>query len=371
MDRRGCYKELVPFVVLVANECSNTGLFTLFKAASNGGMSNYVFVPYAYSVSTIVLCPITFFYRRSRVVPPLSFSIISKIALLGVIGCSSQMLGYAGISYSNPTLSSAISNLIPAFTFILAIICRMEKIDVKTRTTQAKIVGSIISIGGAFIVTFYKGPSIIIADDSPSLHLVQRLNGNFESVDTNWVIGGFLLTTGNILLTLWFILQVEILKEFPDELSMVCFYNLFAAIFAYAFGLIAETNPSAWKLRLDLSLVSIVCIGIFNKFLSSAIYAWGIHLKGPVYVAMFKPLSIVIAVAMGIMFLGDILHVGSIIGATVTSIGFYTVMWGKAAEEKEEEVVGSPESPTTEHEHVPLLQSCKTVNSQKNVDANV
>ncbi|RYR08307.1 hypothetical protein Ahy_B05g075921 isoform C [Arachis hypogaea] len=137
---------------------------------------------------------------------------------------------------------------------------RMEKIDVKTRTTQAKIVGSIISIGGAFIVTFYKGPSIIIADDSPSLHLVQRLNGNFESVDTNWVIGGFLLTAGNILLTLWFILQVEILKEFPDELSMVCFYNLFAAIFAYAFGLIAETNPSAWKLRLDLSLVSIVCI---------------------------------------------------------------------------------------------------------------
>ncbi|KAL4373772.1 hypothetical protein AHAS_Ahas05G0115200 [Arachis hypogaea] len=42
----------------------------------------------------------------SRVVPPLSFSIISKIALLGVIGCSSQMLGYAGISYSNPTFLS-------------------------------------------------------------------------------------------------------------------------------------------------------------------------------------------------------------------------------------------------------------------------
>ncbi|XLR10697.1 hypothetical protein S83_038635, partial [Arachis hypogaea] len=98
-------------------------------------------------------------------------------------------------------------SFIAAFTFILSIICRMEKIDVKTRTTQAKIVGSIISIGGAFIVTFYKGPSIIIADDSPSLHLVQRLNGNFELVDTNWVIGGFLLTAGNILLTLWFILQ--------------------------------------------------------------------------------------------------------------------------------------------------------------------
>ncbi|MED6162431.1 hypothetical protein PIB30_070372 [Stylosanthes scabra] len=373
-NRRGCYKELLPFVVLVANECSNTGLFTLFKAASNGGMSNYVFVAYAYSVASILLLPLTFFYRRSRVVPPLSLSIISKIALLGLIGCSSQILGYVGISYSNPTLSSAISNLIPAFTFILAVLCRMEKIDVKSRTTQAKIVGSIISIGGAFIVTFYKGPSIIIADDSPSLHLVQRLNnnGNLQSVDRNWVIGAFLLTAGNVLLTTWFIVQVEILKEFPDELSMVCFYDFFAAIVAYGFGLILERNSSAWKLTPDLSLISIVCTGIFNKFLSTAIYAWGIHLKGPVYVAMFKPLSIIIAVAMGVMFLGDILHVGSIIGATVISIGFYTVMWGKATEEKEEDVVNSQDSPTTTgHEHVPLLQSCKNVNSQKNEDVNV
>jgi len=47
--------------------------------------------------------------------------------------------------------------------------------------------------------------------------------------------------------------------------------------------------------------------------LSSAIYAWGIHLKGPVYVAMFKPLSIVIAVAMGVMFLGDTLYVGRLV----------------------------------------------------------
>jgi len=41
------------------------------------------------------------------------------------------------------------------------------------------------------------------------------------------------------------------------------------------------------------------------------------------------------------------------IGATVTSIGFYTVMWGKATEEIEEDV-GSLESPTTEN--VPIFQ---------------
>ncbi|XP_027359016.1 WAT1-related protein At4g15540-like [Abrus precatorius] len=370
MNRRYCYKDLLPFVVLIANECNNTGLFTLFKAASLEGMSNFVFVTYAYTVATVVLLPITFFYRRSRAVPPLSFSILSKIALLGLIGCSSQILGYAGISYSSPTLSSAISNLTPAFTFMLAVICRMEKIAVKKRTTQGKILGSIVSISGAFIVTFYKGPSIIIADNSISIHLPQS-NGILTSVDINWAIGGLLLTGCNILLTIWFVFQVEILKEFPDELTMVFFYNLCAAFVAAVVGLLGEKNTSAWKIRLDISLISIVCTGIFNKFLSSAIYAWGIHLKGPVYVAMFKPLSIVIAVVMGVMFLGDTLYIGSVIGATIISIGFYTVMWGKATEEKEEEEddVGSQESPTTEN--VPLLQSSKTVNFTKNIDGSV
>ncbi|RDX65316.1 WAT1-related protein [Mucuna pruriens] len=390
MDRRYFYKDLVPLVVLVANECNNTGLFTLFKEATLQGMSNYVFVAYAYTVAVLVLLPVTFFYRRSRVVPPLSFSILSKIALLGVIGCSSQILGYAGISYSSPTLSSAISNLTPAFTFMLAesvlilltctfLFCfflsnyhhnlRKEKIVVRSRSTQAKIWGSIISISGAFIVTFYKGQSIIIADNSPSIQLPQS-NDLLASVDRNWAIGGLLLTACNILLTVWFVFQDEILKEFPDELTMVFFYNLCAAIVASIVGLLGEKNSSAWKIRLDISLISIVCTGTFNKFLSSAIYAWGIRLKGPVYVAMFKPLSIVIAVAMGVMFLGDTLHVGSIIGATIISIGFYTVMWGKATEQKEdeEEDVGSQESPITEN--VPLLQSL-TVNSTKKIDGSV
>ena len=80
----------------------------------------------------------------------------------------------------------------------------MEKIAIKTRSTQAKIWGSIISISGAFIVTFYKGKSIInIAPNSS--------NGILTSVDINWVIGGLLLTVSNILITIWFIVQVYIL----------------------------------------------------------------------------------------------------------------------------------------------------------------
>lgn len=41
-------------------------------------------------------------------------------------GCSStvQMLKAFGIGYSSPTMASVMSDLLPAFTFVLAVICR-------------------------------------------------------------------------------------------------------------------------------------------------------------------------------------------------------------------------------------------------------
>lgn len=111
------------------------------------------------------------------------------------------------------------------FCFFLSIYhhkLRMEKIVIRSRTTQAKIWGSIISISGAFIVTFCKGQSIIIADNSPSIQLSQS-NGILASVDTNWTFGGLLLTACNILLTIWFVLQVWKWVDHPFDPWSVTF----------------------------------------------------------------------------------------------------------------------------------------------------
>ena len=44
--------------------------------------------------------------------------------------------------------------------------------------------------------------------------------------------------------------------------------------------------------------------------MDNAVITWVLKVRGPVYVAMFKPLSIVIAVVMGVAFLGDTLYLG-------------------------------------------------------------
>ncbi|CAK7328209.1 unnamed protein product [Dovyalis caffra] len=286
-----CYKEVLPFAAMVTMECVNVGLNTLFKAATLAGMSYHVFVPYTYAVAALVLLPAPFLSHRSRVLPPLSFSILCKIGLLGVTGSASQIMGYTGINYSSPALASAISNLTPAFTFILAIIFRVGQ-------------------------------------------------------DTEYV-----------LVPLWYILQTQIMKEYPAELTVVFFYNLSVSIIGAVVALITEGASSAWVVRPNIALASILCSGLLGSCLNNTVHTWALHLKGPVFVAMFKPLSIAIAVAMGVMFLGDTLHLGSVIGATIISIGFYTVMWGKAKEELGGDcnIAGNPECSSAQK--VPLLQS--------------
>ncbi|XP_075673967.1 WAT1-related protein At5g40230-like [Castanea sativa] len=348
------YKDVLPFSAMVAVECTNVGLNTLFKAATLKGLSYYVFILYSYAIATLLLLPLAFIFRRPGL-PTFKLSLLYRIFLLGVLGFSAQLCGYKGIEYSSPTLASAMGNLTPAFTFIFAVIFRMENLALRSSITQAKIVGTIVSISGALIVVFYKGPTIIsAASQSPSL----SFHFSLGSSQTDWIIGGLLLAAEYLLISIWYIVQTQVMKIYPSELTVVFLYKLCATIISAPVCLIAEGNFSDWRLRPDIALVSIIFTGLFGLPFTTVVRTWGLHLKGPVYVSIFKPLSIAIAAAMGVIFLGDALCLGSIIGAIIISVGFYAVVWAKAKEElREDHCNGSLGS--SSDDKTPLLHSYK------------
>ncbi|XP_042024508.1 WAT1-related protein At3g28050-like [Salvia splendens] len=357
-NRDYCYREVVPFAAMVSLQCINVGLNTLFKVAANGGMSRHVFIVYAYAVAALILLPAPFFSRRSGTLPSLNLSILVKFFVLGVIGYSSQLMGFTGINYGSPTLASAISNLSPAFTFVLAVIFRMEKLVVSSSRTWAKVVGAVVSISGAFVVTFYKGPIIINADAPLSTPL--SLYPVFDSPRSDWILGSLFLTVEYILSPIWCIFLIHIMKEYPSGLTIMFFYSSSVSLLAALVGIFVEPDSTIWIIKPDIALVSIVCSGVLNGCISNSVDSWLLHMRGPVYVAMFKPLQIAIAAAMGVIILGDTLYLGSMIGAIIIVTGFYTVMWGKAKEEVGDFVTetGDLEWSTTDQTH-PFLQSYK------------
>ncbi|XVF16470.1 hypothetical protein REPUB_Repub10bG0033600 [Reevesia pubescens] len=356
MARRYCYKDVLPFTAMVAVECGNVGVNILFKAATSKGMSYYIFIAYSYAIATLVLLlPLPFiFYSRSRTVfPPLKFHLISRICLIGLIGFSAQICSYKGIEYSSPTLASAVGNLSPAFTFILAVLFSMEKLALGSSTTQAKIMGTIVSISGALVVVLYKGPKVFSSSPWTSSSVLLHWPEMESSPESNWVIGGVLIALANLLFSFGCIIQTQVMEIYPQELTVAFCYNLCATIIAVPVSLIAESNLSSWRLTPSVAVVTVLYSGVFSS-ISCSVHIWGLHLKGPVYVVIFKPLSIAIAAFMSAIFLGDSLHLGSVIGAVILSIGFYAVIWGKA---KEEEGRIENDSGLSSMDKAPLLQS--------------
>ncbi|KAF7136611.1 hypothetical protein RHSIM_Rhsim08G0169700 [Rhododendron simsii] len=347
---------------MVMVESFDAGLTTMSKAAFSEGMSHFVFVVYSNAIATLILLPSSFlFHRTTR--PPLTFSLLCKFFLLSLIGITvMQNCVFTGINYSSPTLGSAMSNLVPAFTFLLAVFFRMEKVDFRSSRCQVKIMGTLVSISGALIVTLYKGPTIgslpvqsppISSEDSfPS----QSSLFNMLATESNWILGGLFLAIASLSLAISNVSQAAILKGYPSELTIVAFFNLFGTIQCTALSLFAErNNRDAWKLSPDIELISVIYSAVFGGVVSYSVQIWCIHKKGPVFVAMFKPISIAIAALFSVIFLGDTLSVGSVIGAIVIVVGFYGVIWAQSTE-VENESHGVDRLPSSS-DITPLLQT--------------
>ncbi|KAF8039470.1 hypothetical protein BT93_B1870 [Corymbia citriodora subsp. variegata] len=312
---------------------------------------------------TVMLSPLSSFFlvpssSLAGSCPPLTFSVLRKMFLIALIGFACQMCEYVGMEQSSPVLGMAMMNLIPAFTFILAIILRMEKVNWKSSSSQAKLVGTIASILGAFVVTLYKGPPILLP---PSPPLVQPRHLLFLlSRQSNWILGGFLLVAEAFLISLWYIGQAFILKDYPVVLNLMFYSTFFSTILSGLLSFIIVREPQLWILKVNVGLVAILYSAMVAGVFRATLCVWCLKKTGPVYVSMFKPLGVIFAVGLGFIFLGEMLYLGSLIGATVIVIGFYGVVWGKSKEEEDKTIEGSSrvgEGLASSGDTIPLLQS--------------
>ncbi|KAK5835321.1 hypothetical protein PVK06_011009 [Gossypium arboreum] len=120
---------------------------------------------------------------------------------------------------------------------------------------------------------------------------------------------GILLAVAYLLFSIRYIIQTHVMEIYPAELLVALFYNICGAIISAPVSLIAESELSSWMLRPSVAVIAVLCSGVIQGF-SSFVIAWGLHLKGPVYIAIFKPVSIAIAAFMSAIFLGDSLYLG-------------------------------------------------------------
>ncbi|KAI3665942.1 hypothetical protein L6452_44577 [Arctium lappa] len=212
-------EDVLPFVVMMMITCLDISVLTIVKAAMNEGMDNIFYIVYHNALGTLIILPffIVHIFRNGSL-PSLSFHLLSRFFILGLLGIFFQVLLYAAVNYSSPTMASAILNLTPVITFLIAVIFRMEKVDIRSSSSRAKLIGTVIAISGATVFTLCQGPEIFKIILSPKIP-----NQLLLSQPSNWVFGGLILVIAGIFISTWHVLQKcwSPSARFPSSLQIL------------------------------------------------------------------------------------------------------------------------------------------------------
>ncbi|KAF8049166.1 hypothetical protein N665_2281s0009 [Sinapis alba] len=324
-------KTWKPFLTVISLQFGYAGLSIIAKFALDRGMSPHVLAAYRHIVATVFIAPFAFFLDR-KVRPKMTLPTFFKIVLLGLLEPTiDQNLYYTGMKYTSATFTAAMTNVLPAFAFLMAWIFRLEKVNIKKIHSQAKILGTVVTVGGAMLMTVVKGPLVPLPWANPN---DSHQDSSNPGVTPDLTKGALLIAVGCICWAGFVNLQAITLKSYPVELSLTAYICLMGSIESTIVALFIERgNPSAWAIQMDSKLLAAVYGGVICS--GVGYYVQGVIMKtrGPVFVTAFNPLSMVIVAILGSIILAEVMYLGRILGAIVIVLGLYSVLWGKRKDE--------------------------------------
>ncbi|KAL1561239.1 WAT1-related protein-like protein [Salvia divinorum] len=345
-QKMGCvlgetFNKIKPYLAMISLQFGYAGMHIVLLLSFKRGFSHWVFVVYRHAVATVFFAPFAYFFEK-KIRPTMTKSIFFKIMLLGFLEpVLDQNLYGVGIQYTSATFAAATVNILPAITFIMAVVFRLEKVNLKQVHSLAKVIGTTVTVIGAMLMTLYKGPAINILFFSHGGHR----EAASTAADQHWVTGTIMLLGCIVGWAAFFILQNNTLKEYPAEMSLTTLICLMGTVEGGIVAAVMERRPGAWALGFDSRLLAatysgLVCSGI-AYYLQSVVN----KAKGPVFVTSFSPLSMIITAVLGAIILAETLHLGSVLGAVIIVSGLYCVVWGKTKEESAAKDVKSQQLP--------------------------
>ncbi|KAF2300853.1 hypothetical protein GH714_017827 [Hevea brasiliensis] len=328
-----------PYFAMISLQFGYAGMNIITKVSLNRGMSHYVLVVYRHAFATAVIAPFAFIFER-KAQPRITFPIFLQLFVLGLLGpVIDQNFYYAGLKFTSPTFSCAMSNMLPAMTFDGEI--RPKEVEVPSKNA-----GTLVTVAGAMLMTLYKGP---IVEMVWSKHVHPRksyVTDTTGTTDKDWFKGSILLIFATLAWASLFVLQVsELLKfiiyqSFEDVQESSAFSNITCVLYGHPTSYSCDFCDGAQSLCMENWLghePSCCCLcwdcDIKHFILCPRI---GDKEKGPVFATAFSPLMMIIVAILGSFILAEKINLGGVIGAILIVIGLYSVLWGKHKERMED-----------------------------------
>ncbi|KAL6343557.1 hypothetical protein AAG906_024922 [Vitis piasezkii] len=303
------YRRFKPHLLMALAQFGYTFLYFITEASFNHGMNPHVYITYRHIVGGLVTFPFAYFLER-KVRPKLTLALFVEIFILSLLGVGLSLnMYFASLRYTSPTFIASVVNTIASLTFIIAVVLRMEVLDLRNPRGIAKVLGTLVSLAGVMTMTLYKGPIMKSLWD-PLIHI----QGN-TTIHENWLKGSILTVASCVTWSIWYIMQAITLKRYPAQLSLTTWMSFIGAAQSAVFTVCVEHNRAAWTIG-------------FNIDLWSTVYA-----KRTCFVTMFNPLSTLLVAVLAYFVLGEKLYMGSILGGAIVIVGLYLLLWGKEGDQ--------------------------------------
>lgn len=327
---------------MLALQFGYAGFHVVSRAALNMGVSKLVFPVYRNIIAFLLLLPFAYFLEKKER-PAITFNFLLQFFCLALVGITANQGFYLlGLDNTSPTFASAIQNSVPAITFLMAVLLRIEKVRLNRKDGIGKVAGTLFCVAGASVITLYKGPTIY----SPVPPLNSSINGGSESISIssslglgdakgkNWTLGCLYLIGHCLSWSGWLVLQAPVLKKYPARLSVTSYTCFFGLIQFLIIALILERDAQAWIFQSGGEVFTILYAGVVASGIAFAVQIWCIDRGGPVFVAVYQPVQTLVVAIMASLALGEEFYLGGIIGAVLIIVGLYLVLWGKNEEKK-------------------------------------
>ncbi|KAL8059453.1 hypothetical protein ABFX02_03G089100 [Erythranthe guttata] len=320
------------YVAMIFVQLAYAGMALFSKASISKGMNPYVFVAYRQAFATLALAPFALFFDRKKT-EPLSYRLILKIFLISLFGITLSLNLYTyAINYVSATFASASINTIPALTFLIAVAFRIESFSVKDFPGIMKFVGSVISLSGALVFAFVKGPKLNFMNRSNAIYNTTNIINHFTTKEKS-IQGCLLMLSANTAWSSWIVMQASLVKQYPAKIRLTMLQCLFSCVQSTIWAMIMDRDKSAWTLNWDLNLFSVAYCGIVVTGISYWLQLWVVENKGPLFAVTFTPLALIFTAIFSAFLWKEILYLGSICGGILLVGGLYCVIWGKNKEE--------------------------------------
>jgi len=103
---------------------------------------------------------------------------------------------------------------------------RQESFGIKTKTGQAKVIGTVLCVGGAMLLSFYHGHTIADSTSGIRWNYAEKMTDKRSTYKSHSILGPFLLFCSACSCALWFIIQVSETVPFFFPFTIIFYISL-------------------------------------------------------------------------------------------------------------------------------------------------